>query len=200
MGELPAVCEHLHLPVQSGSDRILEMMGRGYTAEEYVRAVECVRSEVPALAVTTDVIVGFPSETVEDFEATRSLMEKIGFDNAFIFKYSPRPDTPAEKWVDDVPAAEKMRRNQVLLADQEQRGLTVNGRAVGKTVQVLVEGVSLRNSSRWSGRTRTNKIVIFEPSNGMAVGDLIDVDVGRAMAQTLYGQPLPTAQAKVLCQ
>jgi tRNA-2-methylthio-N6-dimethylallyladenosine synthase len=190
MAELPAVCEHLHLPVQSGSDRILTMMGRGYTADGYADAVERVRSGVPSLAITTDVIVGFPSETVQDFEMTRSLMDKIGFDNSFIFKYSPRPDTPAGRLTDDVPVSEKMRRNQVLLADQERRGLALNGQMAGKTVEVLVEGVSLRNSRRWSGRTRTNKIVVFEPLNGMAVGDLAMVDIERAMPQTLYGRPL----------
>jgi tRNA-2-methylthio-N6-dimethylallyladenosine synthase len=142
------------------------------------------------LAVTTDVIVGFPSETIEEFEMTRALMEKIGFDNSFIFKYSPRPDTSALRWADDVPVEEKQRRNQVLLADQEKHGLSLNSRLVGEAVEVLVEGVSRRNRWRWSGRTRTNKIVVFEPLKGMAVGDLVSVEVKRAMSQTLYGRPL----------
>ena len=188
MAELPAVCEHLHLPLQSGSDRILKMMCRGYTTDDYRRSVERLRAAVPCIAITTDVIVGFPSETIEDFEITRSFMKEIGFDNSFIFKYSSRPSTPAAQWADNVPADEKMRRNKVLLVDQDIRGLDINKKLVGNVVEVLVEGVSLRNTSRWAGRTRTNKIVAFEPVKDMSQGNPVNVKVERAMAQTLYGQ------------
>jgi tRNA-2-methylthio-N6-dimethylallyladenosine synthase len=186
--ELRPVCEHLHLPVQSGSDRILKRMRRGYTADRYRRAAGRLRAACPALALTTDVIVGFPGESDEDFEATRRFLEEMAFDNAFIFKYSPRPRTVAAGWEDNVPPEEKARRNQVLLADQNRRGQALNERLVGRTVEALVEGPSLRNAARWSGRTRTNKIVVFEPASGIAAGDLIGVTVERATPQTLYGR------------
>jgi tRNA-2-methylthio-N6-dimethylallyladenosine synthase len=194
MRELDPVCGHLHLPVQSGSDRILGMMGRGYTADGYREAVARLREAVPSIALTTDVIVGFPTETGEDFDRTRSFMEEIGFDNAFVFKYSPRDGTPAAAMKDDVPDAEKRRRNRVLLEDQERRGLRRNERLVGRRVEVLVEGVSLRNSARWSGRTRGNRIVVFNPAPGMVPGDLVTVAVERAMPQTLYGSVAGPAQ------
>ena len=187
MSELPEVCEHLHLPAQSGSDRILEMMRRGYTADGYGRAVERLRARMPEMGLSTDIIVGFPSETAEDFEATRRFMDEMRFDNAFIFKYSPRLGTPAADLEDDVPDDEKMRRNKVLLSDQDRRGLALNSRAIGDAVEVLVQGVSRRNQSRWAGRTRTNKIVVFEPREGLCAGDTVDVRIQRAMAQTLYG-------------
>ena len=202
MAELPAVCEHLHLPLQSGSDRILGLMRRGYTADGFRCAVTRLRDAMPGFAVTTDVIVGFPSESREEFERTRAFMDEIGFDNAFIFKYSPRPDTPASAMTDDVSEDEKMRRNRELLADQDRRGLSLNGALVGSDVEVLVEGVSRRNSARWTGRTRTNKIVVFEPRPGLAPGDLGTVRVERAMAQTLYGTVLdrqPSGPARAAC-
>lgn len=187
MQELPTVCEHIHLPVQSGSDRMLKLMRRDYTTDKYRRAVDRLRGAMPGIAVTTDVIVGFPTETAEDFEMTRDFMEEIGFDNAFIFKYSPRPATPAAELVDDVSGEEKLRRNKVLLKDQETRGLKINGGLAGSTVEVLVAGVSARNPARWSGRTRTNKITVFEPRDGLKEGDLVKVNVSRGGPQTLYG-------------
>jgi tRNA-2-methylthio-N6-dimethylallyladenosine synthase len=114
-------------------------------------------------------------------------MEEIGFDNAFVFKYSPRDGTPAAALKDDVPDDEKRRRNRVLLEDQERRGLRRNQRFVGRRVEVLVEGVSLRNKERWSGRTRGNRIAVFEPVPGIKTGDCVSVVVDRAMPQTLYG-------------
>ena len=161
--DCPKVCRHLHLPVQSGSDRILKSMGRRYDRAEYLDAVARLRAFDPEFALTTDVIVGYPGETEEDFEATRSLMEEAGFDNAFVFKYSPRPGTRAAEMEDDVPAAEKERRDQVLLADQERRGLERNLRLVGSLRAVLAEGPSKRNRERWSGRDSGNRIVVFPP-------------------------------------
>ena len=187
MAELPPVCEHLHLPVQSGSDRVLKRMRRGYTTDGYRRAAERLRAARPGFAITTDVIVGFPGETLEDFEATRGFMQEIAFDNAFIFKYSPRPNTPAFRWDDDVPADEKARRNRVLLEDQDRTCLRINRGYVGRVEEVLVEGPSLRNEAAWAGRTRTNKIVIFAPVEGVQAGDLTPVRLERARPQTLYG-------------
>ena len=187
MKELPAVCEHLHLPLQSGSDRILGLMRRGYAADDYRRAVERLRAAVPGMAFTTDIIVGFPTETADDFEKTRQLMEEIRFDNAFVFKYSPRPGTPAAEWSDDVPADEKARRNQVLLADLDRRAMVRHQALIGREVEVLVEGTSLRNESRWAGKTRTNMTAVFEPVDGLAPGALVRIRLTRATPQTFYG-------------
>ena len=186
--ECRKVCRHIHLPVQSGSDRILKEMGRHYTRAEYLAAVAKLRAFDPSFAVTTDVIVGYPGETEEDFEATRSLMEEAGFDNAFIFKYSPRPGTRAAALPDDVPTAEKERRDQVLLADQERRGARRNQMLVGTVREVLVEGPSLRNRARWSGRETGNRIVVFEPSVPVAVGSIVPVRITEAHPQILVGE------------
>ena len=186
--DCPKVCRHLHLPVQSGSDRILKSMGRRYDRAEYLDAVARLRAFDPEFALTTDVIVGYPGETDEDFEATRSLMEEAGFDNAFVFKYSPRPGTRAAEMADDVPAAEKERRDQVLLADQERRGLERNLRLVGSLRAVLAEGPSKRNRERWSGRDSGNRIVVFPPVDGVSVGDEVKVRVAEAHAQILVGE------------
>ena len=191
MAELAPVCAHLHLPVQSGSDEVLRRMRRGYTRAQYLDAVRRLRAAVPDIAITTDVIVGFPGETEAQFEETRTLLEEADVDNAFVFKYSPRPGTPSSRWEDDVPAAEKERRDQVLLADQDVRGLRLNRAWIGRTVEVLAEGPSLRNAARWSGRSPQNKIVVFEPTRPLAPGDLVRVRVASAQAQTLAGELLP---------
>ena len=188
MRDLPALCPHLHLPVQSGSDRILGLMRRGYDAAGYLDAVARLRAAVPNFALTSDVIVGFPTETADDFEATRRLVAAAAFDNAFVFKYSPRPNTPAALLRDDVPAAEKMRRNRVLLEDLDVLGQRLNDACVGRTLEVLAEGVSLRNATRWSGRSPGGKIVVFAHRPGVAAGDLVPVRITRAQPQTLYGE------------
>jgi len=191
MRSLPKLCAHIHLPVQSGSDRILKMMRRGYTSSDYRQAVDRLRAAVPGIAVTTDVIVGFPSETEAEFEETREFMQSIGFDNSFIFKYSPRPGTPAADWDDDVSDEEKLRRNKVLLEDQQERGTRINERLVGQIIEVLAEGPSRRNKARWSGRSSGNKIVVFDHIEGCGVGDLVEVKIDRAMPQTIYGKIVP---------
>ena len=185
--ECRKVCRHLHLPVQSGSDRILAEMGRRYTRAEYLAAVKKLRDFDPEFSLTTDVIVGYPGETERDFEETRSLMEEAGFDNAFIFKYSPRPGTRSAALPDDVPTAEKERRDQVLLADQEKRGLRRNKMLVGTVREVLVEGPSLRNKARWSGGDSGNRIVVFEPSCPIEIGSLVQVKITEAHPQILVG-------------
>ena len=174
--------------MQSGSDRVLKEMGRHYTRAEYLAAVAKLRAFDPEFAVTTDVIVGYPGETEEDFEATRSLMEEAGFDNAFVFKYSPRPGTRAAALPDDVSTEEKERRDQVLLADQQRRGLERNARLVGTVREVLVEGPSLRNAARWSGRDSGNRIVAFEPKGQIAPGTLVSVRIVEAHPQILIGE------------
>ena len=187
----PQVCRHLHLPVQSGSDRILAEMGRRYTRAEYLAAVKKLRDFDPAFALTTDVIVGYPGETEADFEATRTLMEEAGFDNAFVFKYSPRPGTRSAALPDDVPTAEKERRDQVLLADQEVRGQRNNARLVGTVRDVMVEGPSKRNRRRWSGRDSGNRIVVWDmcPENaGLSLGSCVKVRITEAHPQILIGE------------
>ena len=203
--ECPKVCRHLHLPVQSGSDRILAEMGRHYTRAEYLAAVGRLRAFDPEFAVTTDVIVGYPGETEADFEATRSLMEEAQFDNAFVFKYSPRPGTRSAALEDDVPTAEKERRNQLLLADQETRGLRRNEALVGTVREVMVEGPSKRNRARWSGRDSGNRIVVWDiggadttkptqSGDGLRpsqkIGTLLRVKITEAHPQILVGTPI----------
>ena len=203
--ECPKVCRHLHLPVQSGSDRILAEMGRHYTRAEYLAAVGRLRAFDPEFAVTTDVIVGYPGETEADFEATRSLMEEAEFDNAFVFKYSPRPGTRSAALEDDVPTAEKERRNQLLLADQETRGLRRNEALVGTVREVMVEGPSKRNRARWSGRDSGNRIVVWDiggadttkptqSGDGLRpsqkIGTLLRIKITEAHPQILVGTPI----------
>jgi tRNA-2-methylthio-N6-dimethylallyladenosine synthase len=196
MRDLPHVCPHLHLPVQAGSDRILGLMRRGYTAAHYLDVVGRLRAAMPCFALTSDVIVGFPTETEADFEDTRRLLQAAAFDNTFIFKYSPRPGTPAAAMPDDVSTAEKVRRNQILLADQDILGQRLNDALLHQNLDVLVEGVSLRNRQRWSGRSPGNKIVLFDPHPSLAVGDLVSVQITRAAAQTLYGDLVGVSEAQ----
>jgi len=192
--EFPQICRHIHLPVQSGSDRILSDMGRRYTRGEYLAAVEKLRSFDPEFAITTDVIVGYPGETEDDFEATRSLMDEAGFDNAFIFKYSPRPGTRSAALEDDVPSEEKERRNQVLLADQEARGLKRNAALVGTVREVMVEGPSKRNKARLAGRDGGNRICVWEPAGEGAAapqaGFVVTLRIDEAHPQILVGSLL----------
>ena len=188
--DCPKVCRHLHLPVQSGSDRVLAEMGRRYTRAEYLAAVAKLRAFDPEFSVTTDVIVGYPGETEGDFERTRTLMDEAGFDNAFVFKYSPRPGTRSAALPDDVPTAEKERRNQVLLADQERRGQARNDRLVGTVREVMAEGPSKRNAARWSGRDGGNRIVVWNCDDSVHAGDLIKLRIVEAHPQILIGERL----------
>lgn len=188
--DCPKVCRHLHLPVQSGSDRILAEMGRRYTRAEYLAAVAKLRAFDPEFSVTTDVIVGYPGETEEDFEATRTLMDEAGFDNAFIFKYSPRPGTRSAALKDDVTKVEKERRDQVLLADQERRGQARNDRLVGTVREVMAEGPSKRNAARWAGRDGGNRIVVWNCDDSVHAGDLIKLRIVEAHPQILIGERL----------
>ena len=180
MRDLPHVCEHLHLPVQSGSDRVLERMRRGYTAKEYLGKLELLRRRVPGVAVTTDLIVGFPGETEEDFEATLRLVEQARFDSAFIFSYSPRPFAAASRWEDDVPAEVKGRRLQRLLALQERISREEGKRRVGETVELLVEEPGM-------GRTRTNRKAYFQ-ADGEKVGELANIRVKSVRGHSFMGE------------
>ena len=185
---LPKLADHLHLPVQSGSNRILKAMHRTYTAEKYVDLVRRVREARSGISLTTDIIVGFPGETGDDFRQTRALVEEVQFDNAFIFRYSPRRDTPAAGMSDQIEESVKQERNQELLEVVNESAGRINARLVGDTLEVLCEGPSKTNASRLSGRTRTNKIVHFEGDENL-VGTMVDVRIERATPFSLYGIP-----------
>lgn len=187
-GRLKKLCEHVHLPVQSGSDLILKAMRRTYTTERILMIVENLRKIQPSMEFSTDIIVGFPGETEEDFQRTADLMKTIQFDNAFIFKYSERRDTPAAILPDKVPNDEKVRRNHELLALQDAISRQRNQAEVGRVVEVLVEGRSKRNNARLFGRTRNNKTVIFEGDEVRHRGQLMGIRITRA-AHSLYGEP-----------
>ncbi len=186
MGELDKVSQHLHMPLQHGSDRILKKMRRGYTVAQYLDRVEAVRRLAPEVELASDFIVGYCTETEEDFEATIRSIPEIGFMNSYIFKYSVRPDTPSAGWEDDVPELVKKERNQRLLAAQKEVSLEIYRRYVGQTLQVLAEGVTKHDSARWMGRSRKQQIVIFPRANVQA-GDLIDVRIDDSTALALYG-------------
>jgi tRNA-2-methylthio-N6-dimethylallyladenosine synthase len=185
---LPKLMAHVHLPMQSGSDRILKAMHRTYTAEKYFALVQKLRAARPDIALTTDVIVGFPGETQEDYLATRELVERVGFDNAFIFRYSPRRDTPAAEMADQVPDAVKEERNQDLLGVIDRWAIAKGEALVGRNVEILCEGRSKTNEATLMGRTPGNKIVIFEGSE-RHVGEIFDVAITRSSGFSLYGDP-----------
>ena len=182
----PRICEHLHLPVQSGSDRILTHMRRGYTVQNYRHRVEEFRKRFPEGAITTDVIVGYPGEPAEDFEKTFKLMEEIEFDDAYIFKFSPRTGTDAMTYQDDVPKKDKEARNLSLLRLQESISEKKLRSLVGETVEVLVEGKSKKDKSEYKGRTRTAREVVFRAEKASA-GDLFLVKVESLFGRTLLG-------------
>jgi tRNA-2-methylthio-N6-dimethylallyladenosine synthase len=187
-GRLPKLAEHIHLPLQSASDRILKAMRRTYTAETYAKLVERIRFVSPAIALTTDIIVGFPGESDEDYAKTRDFVDRIGFDNAFVFKYSKRKDTPAAQLEQQVPDAVKEARNRDLL---ELVNIWAKRRAdvfVGKEVEILCEGPSKTNPKRLMGRTRGNKIVVFEGAP-RHIGQLMKVRITHSSGYALYGDP-----------
>jgi tRNA-2-methylthio-N6-dimethylallyladenosine synthase len=186
---LPKLAEHVHLPLQSGSNRILKAMHRAYTAEKYVALVHRLKRARPGLALTTDVIVGFPGETEDDYQQTRQLVKEIGFDNAFIFRYSPRRDTPAAAMEEQVDERVKEERNQDLLGVVDESARRSGERLVGQDVGILCEGPSKTNASRLMGRTGTNKIVVFEGADEL-VGQMIDIHVQQANGFSLYGTPI----------
>ena len=189
ISRLPKLAEHVHLPLQSGSNRILKAMHRAYTAEKYVDLVRRIRHAREGIAITTDIIVGFPGETEADYKQTRDLVEEVQFDNAFVFRYSPRRDTPAAEMPDQIDEHIKEQCNQDLLQVVNESTRRSGQRLVGRSVEVLCEGPSKTNPARLMGRTRTNKIVVFEGSEKL-IGEIVDVRVQRANGFSLYGEPL----------
>lgn len=187
--DLPKLMPHVHLPLQSGSDRILKAMHRGYTAEKYLRLTEKLRASRPDIAITTDIIVGFPSETDEDYAATRDLVQRAQLDNAFIFRYSKRRDTPAAEMADQLPESVKEERNQDLLAVVDKLARAKTDALIGSRQQILCEGPSKTNEERLMGRTPQNKIVVFEGDAARHTGQVFDVLIQRSTGFTLYGDP-----------
>lgn len=188
-GRLPKLVESAHIPVQSGSDRVLKLMHRGYTRERFVELVRKLRQVRPNIGVSTDFIVGFPGETEADFEETLSLVREVGFDQAYIFRYSERRDTPAAGMPNPVPPAVREERNQRLLSLVNEIAARRYEAFAGKQVEILVEGPSKRNPERLTGRTRCNRIVVFEGSNRHR-GQIMKVNVVRVGSFTLYGDPV----------
>ncbi len=185
---IPEMVEHVHLPLQSGSNRILKTMRRGYTLEKFKALVTALRTTRPGIAITTDIIVGFPGETDDDFRATLEAAEEISFDNAFVFRYSKRRDTPAAGMEGQLPESVKEERNQGLLEVINRHSASKLAALVGSEVEVLCEGPSKTNAQRLTGRTRTNKITVFEGSP-RHVGGIFSVRVERATTTTLYCDP-----------
>jgi tRNA-2-methylthio-N6-dimethylallyladenosine synthase len=184
-GRLPKLCGYVHLPMQSGSNRILRAMNRPYTRERYAEIVQALRSVQPTMYFSTDVIVGFPGETAEDFEQTRDLFERCDFDMAYVFKYSIRTGTPAATMADQVPDDVKEQRNQTLLAVLEQNSKRRTAKLVGTVEEVLVDGRD-KSGTKLTGRTRGNRVCVFDgqPSD---IGQLVPLKIERATVSTLYG-------------
>jgi tRNA-2-methylthio-N6-dimethylallyladenosine synthase len=185
---LPKLVEHVHLPLQSGSNRVLKAMHRTYTAELYLELIGTIRAARPEMAVTTDIIVGFPGETDEEYAATRRLTEQAQFDNAFIFRYSKRKDTPAAELPEQVEESVKEERNHDLLNVVNESAKQKLNALVGRRVEILCEGPSKTNAQRLTGRTRGNKIVLFEGSD-RHIGQLFEVKITHANGFSLYGDP-----------
>lgn len=180
------ICSYIHLPVQSGSDRILSLMNRTYTIDHYLKLVDKIKSTVPGVAISTDIIAGFPTETEEDHRATLDILEAVRYDGAFMFKYSPRENTKAWSMGDSVSDEIKTRRLNEIIDIQRSISLEINREMIGKTVEVLVEGPSRKSDSDLMGRTDSNKTVIF-PAGDYSAGDYCTVKIHDANSATLFG-------------
>ena len=184
--EVPQACDYFHLPIQAGDDRTLRRMARGHKVDFYRNVVEQIRERIPEAAITTDLIVGFPGETQEEFLNTVRLVEEVCFDSCNTAAYSPRPHTPSANWPDQVPEEEKYERLRYLNTVVSEVSHRRNKRYLGKTVEVLVEGKSQRNEARVSGRTTTNKLVNFEGPESLK-GKLVEVTIESANPWALRG-------------
>jgi len=188
IAEMPNVCKHIHLPVQSGSDRILKLMNRKYTREWYMDRVAAIRRIIPDCGLSTDIFVGYHSETEEDHQLSLSLMREVGYDSAFMFKYSERPGTYASKHLpDDVPEEEKIRRLNELIQLQTEMSALQNKKDEGKEFDVLVEGFSKRSREQLCGRTEQNKMVVFD-KGGHHIGETVKVKITGSTSATLLGE------------
>jgi tRNA-2-methylthio-N6-dimethylallyladenosine synthase len=186
--DVPQLAAHLHLPVQSGSDRILAAMKRGHTVLEYKAKLRRLRAARPDISITTDIIVGFPGETDADFEATMNLVAEAGFDNSFSFIYSARPGTPAAELPDAMPRADKEQRLAILQRRLDQQAAAISRRMVGTVQRVLIEGRSKRNPQELAGRTGNNRVVNLALGDASLVGRFVDVEITEALAHSLRGR------------
>jgi tRNA-2-methylthio-N6-dimethylallyladenosine synthase len=190
MARLDKVCEHLHLPVQSGSSRVLSAMGRGYTREDYLARVRSLRNRIPGIALTTDIIVGFPGETEEEFRETITLLEAVRFDGMYSFKYSPRPMTRAYDMGDSVPESAKVDRLARVQAVQDGITDAILEGCVGTVEDVLITGPSPRGQGQVTGRTRSHRIVHAPGDPDRLRGRLVPVRIERSLRHSLWGRPL----------
>lgn len=184
MAGLPRVCAHFELPVQAGDDAVLKRMARGYTVARYRELVGQIRAQIPHASIATDIIVGFPGETAEQFENTLNLVRELRFDAVHVAAYSPRPGTPAHRLPDDAPAEDKELRRRAVEEAQTQIAAEINARLVGETLEILVEG---REKGRWGGRTRTNRLVHFADEQDRR-GQLVAVRITWAGPWSLLGE------------
>lgn len=188
IAEYDNLCNYIHLPVQSGSNRVLELMNRTYTVEHYLNLIEKARKIIPGVSFSTDIITGFPTETLEDHLMTLELMDKVKYDGAYMFKYSPREGTKAFRMGDDVPEEVKTRRLQQIIELQQRHSLELNNLMIGKTERVLVEGFSKKSDKFFAGRTDTNKVAIFPVDENISTGDYVDIKIDRVTSATLFGE------------
>jgi tRNA-2-methylthio-N6-dimethylallyladenosine synthase len=189
--DVPKVVEYLHLPLQSGSDRVLERMNRGYTRARYLELIAELKETVPGIALSTDLIVGFPGETEEDFARTVEAVEEVGYDNVFAFRYSRRPGTPAAEMPDQVPEAVKAARNTRVLEAAVRVAAARSRRLVGREMEVLVDGASRKDAAQASGRTRCNRVVNFDAAGRDLAGEIVDVRITEALPHSLRGELMP---------
>jgi tRNA-2-methylthio-N6-dimethylallyladenosine synthase len=185
--DIPALVDHLHLPVQSGSDRILMAMKRGHTAIEYKSKIRALRKIRPNISLSSDFIIGFPGETEQDFHATMKLIEEVGFDTSFSFIYSARPGTPASDLQDETPEEVKKKRLHLLQSRINQQAMEISRRMVGTTQRILVTGVSKKDPGRLAGRTENNRVVNFTSLDHDLIGEFATVDIVDALPNSLHG-------------
>ncbi len=199
MAENDNICKHLHLPVQSGSNKVLELMNRGYNVEHYLKKIEKIRAAIPNIALTTDLIAGFPGEGIDDHNYTMELLKTVRYDGAFMFRYSAREGTNAFKYEDNVTEEEKIRRLNEIINLQQTISKEINRGEIGNIYVVLAEGPSKRSNLDWQGRTDTNKTVIFPLENrNISAGEFVKVKIIRSTAATLFGEidPSPALPCK----
>ncbi len=180
------ICNYIHLPVQSGSNKVLKKMRRDYSVEHYLERIETTRKNVPGVAWSTDIIAGFCTETEEDHQETLALMREVRYDGAYMFKYSPRENTLAWKYEDDVADEVKTRRLNEIIEQQNRISGEINKTEIGKIHEVLVEGTSKKSDADWQGRTDTNKVCIFPYNDNLKVGEIVKVKIKDSTSATLF--------------
>jgi len=195
MNKYNNICNHIHLPLQSGSDRILKRMNRTYTKQEFLSLVEMIRHIIPDCTLSTDIIVGFPGETEDEFEETLEVMNKVSFNLAYMFKYSSRPGTKASEYSDQIPEVIKQKRLEMLINIQREITIIENQKHIGKTIDVLVEKESKRSIKKWTGRSEGNMCVIFDKI-GTNIKDIVKVKVKSAHGVTMFGEPVKLLERK----